>query len=153
MMSGSPEASPRKQGEGEPEVVSDYWVVDTGAPNHLCSTPPPGTELRPVPTGLTPHLADGTALPTLGQTSFPGFPNVIVVGNLNANIFSIPQFLDEKRESGESGIVLFSRVNCFFLRSSDLGDIERSELMGKRHGDMYVLYERTDSGEYTFAPA
>ena len=124
----------------------DLWVIDSGAPRHMCHSYRSGAQTRSDPDGGVTS-ASGHHLSTLGYVDL-GTPlsNVQVVPNIKWNLFSVPQYLLDQGGGG----VLFTKDSVISIPSNDttLADLERNgPLLGQRHSRSYILYHRRANGD------
>ena len=130
----------------------DLWIVDSGAPRHMCHSYGRHAQTIEAPQGRgqTFTSACGQNLPTRGRVSL-GSPllDVQVTPDIDWNLFSVPQFLNG---SGSGVLFLHNEVIVVPDARPVLHAIRNSGiLLGRRHGDTYVLYERNEQGQV--APA
>ena len=88
------------------EVISKFWLVDSGASNHMTRDLFQFSSLYDDVSKHIIHTANSHTLPALGIGSVGNLSNVLYVPNLKANLVSVGQLVDQ------NCVVKFSPNDC-----------------------------------------
>ncbi|KAL0431495.1 UNVERIFIED_CONTAM: Retrovirus-related Pol polyprotein from transposon RE2 [Sesamum radiatum] len=90
------------------QYVIDFWIVDTGATNHMCANPQLLHDITPLSHPIFIHLPDGSKQQVQGSRS------ALAIGKLVGNLYVID------RTSFSSDVIsMYMQQNCFHTVTSD----------------------------------